>query len=94
MSQRIRHKPSRYHQERRSHGKQLLSRVASFICYQQHRREKPCTTARKFIRNHNIQHPCVITVLKISGSEKKFFMSHTGLFSYEYAVENYKLFSL
>ncbi|MCC5623881.1 DUF3155 domain-containing protein [Nostoc sp. CHAB 5715] len=45
------------------------------------------------MRNNNIQPPCVITVLKISGSEEKFFLSNNGLFSYKYAIENHKLFS-
>lgn len=93
MSKRIRQKAVRYKLKRRLRGKLLLSRVASFSCYQLNSKEKTCTSARKFIRNNNIQPPCVITVLKISGNEEKFFMSHTGLFTYKYAVENHKLFS-
>jgi hypothetical protein len=93
MSKRIRQKLGRYHLRRRLRGKVLLSKVTSFSCYQQNHQEKTCTTARKFIRNNNIQSPCVITVLKISGSEDKFLLSNNGLFSYKYAVENHKLFS-
>lgn len=93
MSKRIRQKAIRYKLKRRLRGKLLLSRVASFSCYQLNSKEKTCTSARKFIRNNNIQPPCVITVLKISGSEDKFFLSQSGLFSYGYAVINHKLFS-
>lgn len=94
MSKRIRQKLGRYHLKRKLRGKVLLSKVTSFSCYQQNHQEKTCTTARKFIRNNNIQPPCVITVLKISGSEEKFFLSNNGLFSYKYAIENHNLFSL
>ena len=69
MSKRIPQKLGRYNLRRRLRGKVLLSKVTSFICYQHNHQEKTCTTARKFIRNNNIQPPCVITVLKISGSE-------------------------
>ncbi len=93
MSKRIRQKLGRYHVRRKLRGKVLISKVTSFSCYQQNHQEKTCTTARKFIRNNNIQSPCVITVLKISGSEDKFFLSNNGLFSYQYAIENHKLFS-
>jgi hypothetical protein len=93
MSKRIRQKLGRYNLRRRLRGKVLLSKVTSFICYQLNHQEKTCTTARRFIHNNNIQPPCVITVLKISGSEEKFFLSNNGLFSYKYAIENHKLFS-
>ncbi|KAB8314390.1 DUF3155 domain-containing protein [Tolypothrix campylonemoides VB511288] len=93
MSKRIRQKLGKYYLRRRLRGKVLLSKVMSFSCYQQNHQEKTCTTARKFIRNNNIQPPCLITVLKISGSEEKFFLSKKGLFSYKYAIENHKLFS-
>ncbi|MBD6615339.1 DUF3155 domain-containing protein [Komarekiella sp. 'clone 1'] len=93
MSKRIRQQIGRYNFKRRLRGKVLLSKVTSFSCYQQSHQEKTCTTARKFIRNNSIQPPCVITVLKISGSEEKFFLSNNGLFSYKYAIENHKLFS-
>jgi hypothetical protein len=93
MSKRIRQKLGRYNLIRRLRGKVLLSKVTSFSCYQQNHQEKTCTTARKFIRNNNIQPPCLITVLKILGSEEKFFLSNNGLFSYKYAIENHKLFS-
>ena len=93
MPKRIRQKLGRYNLRRRLRGKVLLSKVTSFSCYQQNHQEKTCTTARKFIRNNNIQSPCVITVLKISGSKEKFFLSKNGLFSYKYAIENHKLFS-
>ncbi|MDZ8236675.1 MAG: DUF3155 domain-containing protein [Nostoc sp. ChiQUE01a] len=93
MSKRIRQKRGRYNLRRRLRGKVLLSKVTSFSCYQQNHQEKTCTTASKFIRNNNIQPPCVIAVLKISGSEEKFFLSNNGLFSYKYAIDNHKLFS-
>ncbi len=84
----------RFHIRQHNLIKRTLSQVKSFSCYQESSLDKTCTTARNFIRNNNIQPPCIIIVIKKSGQYNKFFLSKIGLFDYRYAVDNYKLFSL
>ena len=91
MSTTIRKKVSRFNVKRSTRGKRALSQLKSFSCCQQGR-EKTCTTARNYIRDNNIQPPCIITVAKKSGKDDKFLLSNIGLFDYRYAVINHKLF--
>lgn len=68
----------------------LFSKIPQYSCYEDNK--KYCTTARNFIQNYNYQPPCVITVLKSNGFNRRFFYSHTGLFNYHYALKNYQQF--
>ncbi|GJD22881.1 hypothetical protein RIVM261_078370 [Rivularia sp. IAM M-261] len=90
MPTRIRRKMSPFNLRRNARGKRALSQLESFSCCQQGR-EKTCTTARNYIRDNNIQPPCIITVTKKSGKNDKFLLSNTGLFEYRYAVANHKI---
>ena len=71
-------------------GKKLFKIIPHYSCYEDG--NKYCTTARNFIQRHNYQPPCIITVLKYTGKDAKFFYSNVGLFDYKYALVNYREF--
>ena len=71
--------------------KKLIEKIPQYSCYQEDK--ELCTTARNFISRNNYKPPCIITVLRHNGMNKKFFYSHTGLFTYHYALLNHQQFT-
>ncbi|MBD2772143.1 DUF3155 domain-containing protein [Iningainema tapete] len=76
----------------RRDGKKTLSRIPQYSVVHTNPKQKTCTTARKYITSNKITAPAVITVIKPSLIEDKFFLSQIGLWDYKYAVMNYKHF--
>jgi hypothetical protein len=55
-------------------------------------KEVSCTTARNFIRDKGIKPPAIISVVRQSRKEDKFFFANSGLYELEYAALNWRDF--